>query len=485
MENKSLYKNAFYKVILNVFNILVPVLIGPYALNKLGTWGMATMDFSQVIFSFFLIFAGFGIYTYGVREVSRIRDDKVKLKEFFGSLFFLGVITNIVTLIVYLIYITVIYKTHDAFPVMLVLSLNFLCNIFYVEWVNEAVENYDFITKKTIFVRLVYLVLLFLFIKSPEDYIKFAIINVVWTTLNNLISFSYIKKHVGISFKKVNIKRHIKSLLLVILLSNISVLFTSLDAFMLGEIVGIETTTYYKTAQNITNMINTVLLSIVFVSLPRLSHVLGQENKKGYIELLDKITENFFAFLFPAAIGIFCLSHEIIMIYGGDKIIPSINVLKVFSMYMVLWGVEYILTQQVIYVNRKERALPYMIAIAGGLNLSLNIILVKSGIFNPITAISTTLISEGVLIFIEYIYIRKILKIEFNIITFDKLKYLLVSLLFIPITYIVKTFITKNIFLSSFIIMILCGLVYFSIFYITKDKVLLNLLNVIKNKRKN
>lgn len=484
MGNKSIYKNAIYKMILNVFNIIVPILIGPYALSKLGTTGMGRMDFSLVILNFFMIFAGFGIYTYGLREISRIREDKLKLQEFFGSLFILGFLTNIITSIVYVIYIFIVYKTHEAFPVMLVLSINFLSNIFYVEWINEAMENYDFITKKTIVVRIVYVILLLAFIKSPEDYVKFAVLNVIWGILNNAFSFTYIKRTVGIKFSNIKIKRHIKSLILVIILSNVNILFTTLDAYMLGKYLGVATTSYYKIPQNIMTMINTIITSIVFVSIPQLSNFLGKNDEEGYLKLLDKVSETFFAILFPAAIGMFCLANEIIVIYGGNKILPSIGVFKVFSIYMISLGLETILTQQVIYINKKEKPLPLIIFICGILNLIGNILLIKLNIFSPQNSIITTMISNFILIGLEYIYIRKVMKIKLNLFSFSKWKYLIVSMLFIPITILVKMFVTQNIILVSIITMILCASTYVGIFYITKDRVLLEIIDMVLKKVK-
>ena len=83
MRNKNtLFKNTIYKSILSIVNIVVPIIIGPYIMRLLDVelYGMYNRVFAD--FQMFLAFAGFGVYTLGVREISKIRDDKKKVYKF-------------------------------------------------------------------------------------------------------------------------------------------------------------------------------------------------------------------------------------------------------------------------------------------------------------------------------------------------------------------------------------------------------------------
>ena len=73
MEKKNtLFKNTIYKSILSIVNIVVPIIIGPYIMRLLDVdlYGMYNRVFAD--FQMFLAFAGFGVYTLGVREISKI-----------------------------------------------------------------------------------------------------------------------------------------------------------------------------------------------------------------------------------------------------------------------------------------------------------------------------------------------------------------------------------------------------------------------------
>jgi O-antigen/teichoic acid export membrane protein len=470
---KSIVKNAMYKSLLSIFNIIIPILIGPYALRVLGAKFIGRVGFVESIYLYFNIFATFGIYQYGLREISRVRDDKEKLNQLFSSLFFIGLISNILVVILYVPFIMVTYGKTEAFPVFIIYAFNILYNIFYVEWANEALERYDFITFKTIIVKSLFVVLLLALVKTPDDFITYVILNSSVLFLNYIISFIYIKRSIKLSLKGITFGPHLKYLFMSVILANANVLYSLLDKFALGQFVSEASVAYYITPQYIMSMINALMMSIIFVTVPRLSNYLGNDDEKAYVSLLDKVSKSYFAFLFPAALGVFVLSEEIVLLYGGtsNPLLQAIPVLKIFCIYGLTLGMESILTNQVIYVKRKEKKLIAFILAGGVLNVIFKFILIKVGRFSPVTAITTTCIANIVLITLEYIYIRFNLKLSFNLFSLSKLKYLFISLLFIPVTYVIKRYIS-SILTISLLSVIINGSLYTAILVLTKDEII-------------
>ncbi len=132
----------------------------------------------------------------------------------------------------------------------MILTFNLLANIFYTEWVNEGLENYDFITIKTIIIRIIYVVFLFILVRSANDLKEYMILLVLSTFLNNIVSFIYIRKRIPFDFSDLKLLRHIKPLFLVVILSNANVLYTQLDRYFIGEYINMDSVAYYTTAQN-------------------------------------------------------------------------------------------------------------------------------------------------------------------------------------------------------------------------------------------
>lgn len=480
--SKSLFKNAFYKVLLNVFNLIVPIVIGPYVYRVLSKDLIGRYNYGYSIFNYFFILASFGIYGYALREISRVREDKTRLSQLFTNFFLLGVISNVLIIIVYIGFNFVFFRNTPMFNVLLILTINMVANIFYIEWANEALENFDFITKKTIVVRLIYVVLIFAMVRSPKDFLNYVFLSTLYTFLNNIASYVYIVKNIKFDFSNIKLKKHVKYLVMVLVMSNGSVLYTQFDKVMLGKFISEASVAYYTISQNIMGIINTVILSVVFVTVPRLSNILANRDKKDYLDLIHKSTKTLMAFLFPAALGIYVLANEIVFLFGGSEYIGKGLTLKIFAFYMIAIGIDCIMTHQILYLHRKEKYLLTIILGFGVLNIAIKFILLKLNLLNENTAVATTALCNYILIFIEYIYVRKNLKLKFKLLSLDNFKYLFISLSFLIIEVLIRSVINKGAIVTSIIMMGACSLVYLLILIIIKDKVLIALINKIKER---
>lgn len=475
-KNKSITRNVIFKVLLSTFNIIVPLIIGPYAYRVIGDDHMGMINHADAIYNYFYIFATFGIYQYGLREMSRIRNDKDKLKTVFTSLFVIGVIANIIVLSIFIIFTNMEYGGTIKYPVLMLYSINIFANVFYIEWANEALENYDFIAIKTIIVRIIYLICLFAFVRTEKDYIIYTLIINAYTLLNYFVSFIYIKRKIGFNFKGIKLNIHIKYLVMSLVMGNANMLYIQLDRVMLGSYVNDRSVAYYTLSSYITSMVNTLILSVVYVTIPRLANIIAKDDQDGYHNLLNKVCENLFAFIFPAALGIFVVAREIVLIYGGAKYVDTIPVLQGFALFMITSAFESVFTNQILYVKRRERRLVLFILAAGIMNLIFNITLIKFGIFSAVTAIYTTALANFLLISMELAYSIFVLKVKLQLFRLEKLKYLIYSLMFIPITLGIRM-ITNRVVPVFFIAVAVNVLYYLAILYITKDKVLRAFIN--------
>lgn len=471
---KSIVSNIFYKILLNIFNIILPILVGPYAYRMLGANSIGTVNYAETIFNYFFIFAVFGVYQYGLREMSLIKNDKGKVSKLFTSLYVINFTTSILALLSFLLFSYIGYGNENLFPVLLIFGFNFISNIFYVEWFNEAHENYDFITKKTVVVRLIYVVLLFSLVHGVNDYKTFACLLVLSTFLNHFISFIYVKRQVKFDFSNLTIIPHLKPLVLVVIFSNANILYTQLDRLVLGAYAGKIEVAFYVMAFQIMTIINTLMLSVVQVTIPRLSYLSGNAAENEYESLLNKISKVYFITLFPAAIGLMLIAHKAVIIYGGKEFAPAGNTLIIFAFYMITVGIESILSNQIIYVKKKENILVRFLFICGFVNLASNIALIFFDILTPTTAIFTTTIANMGLITLEYMYIKKKLKVNYTLFDIQKLKYLFYSLTFLPIAFIIDKLVSGQIIQFTLVILI-CGLTYILILFVTKDEILLAL----------
>ena len=104
-------------------------------------------------------------------------------------------------------------------------------------------------------------------------------------------------------------------------------------------------------------------------------------------------------------------------------------------------------------------------------------------IFSPLTALATTGLVELTIFIIHYTYARKKMNIDVRIFNKKNMTYILLSLLFIPISLIIRS-LNLNFYINIIVIVMLCSLMYFIILYIKKDNNLLFILDKFKSKLK-
>ena len=76
------------------------------------------------------------------------------------------------------------------------MGIQLIAQIFSIEWVNEALENYSFLFYKTAFIRILMLVSIFLFVKNEHDIVVYTLVMSLSTLINYLISYFWIKRDI-------------------------------------------------------------------------------------------------------------------------------------------------------------------------------------------------------------------------------------------------------------------------------------------------
>lgn len=483
MEKKNtLFKNTIYKSMLSMVNIVVPLIIGPYIMRLLDIdlYGLYNRVFAD--FQMFLAFAGFGVYTLGVREISKIRDDENKVSKLFTNLFTISLLSNILVLILYVIYSLVI-SSGIARTLYLVMIIQLFANVFYVEFVNEALENYRFITIKSIIVKIIYFLAILLAVRNPDDIVIYAIIVSLTNFINNIVSFIYAKSKIKFNFSKLEFKKYIKPLIAVLIITNVDLLYGQLDRVMLGKYVNDVSVTIYYTAYYLVSTLSAIPYAIINVSIPRLSYLLKNEGKNIYEEKLNNSISSLLFIIVPMCLGVFVLSKEAITLYAGKKYLTAITPLMIACITRIFISLESVMNNLVMYPNNREDRILKVSIICGTSNLIINYLLVLFKIFSPITALATTGLIELTIFIIHYIYARRKMNIDVQIFSKRNMTYILLSLLFIPISLIIRS-LNLNFYINIIVIVAACVFMYFIVLYIKKDNNLLFVLDKFKRKLK-
>lgn len=486
MNNRSILKNFLYKITVEILRIIMPIITVPYIYRIFSPEIMGKIEFSQSISGYFFIFVGFGAYRYGLREISRVRDDEVKRSKVFSELFTIAILTTLITFIGYLGYVFYKFNSDILMKNLLLLnSIQIFSYFFFLEWINEAFENYKFISLKSLGIKVINFILIFIIIKNSKDFYKYLFMINIFIFLNNIISFIYIikvQKYVKFKFKDLELKKYFFPLFTLVCISNTNIFYTQLDKLMLGFYVNdMKEIAYYGIAQKVMSILMVLIMALIGVSMPRLSYYLGNEDKNKYEELLNNLFPYIYMFLFPISIGIIILNKEIIYFFGGKEYLEAQLTIIVFGLRIVELVIESILSNQVIFLHKKEKVIVLLFGSFGLLNLIIKIILVKLGIYNSANAIFTTMLVEIGLVITEYLYIKRYLKVKIKVFNIKYFKYIICSLSF----FLVKLFFNSNEYnyiLNMISVILICMVIYFTLLIILKDEQIMEIKNKVQEK---
>lgn len=469
--------NILAKGGLTIFNLILPLAVMPYIYRTLTPYDLGRIEYATAIITYFSIFGMLGIYNYGLREMSSIRNNLNSCAFLYKQLYTIGFLTNLFSAVCLLLMTFCMDEViKEIFYIQLVLIIS---QIFYVEWVNEAFERYSFITLKTILVRGLGYFSIFALVTSSDDYKVYVWILSITTFVNYLISFLYIRNKLPQESIQVDwgfIRKIIPTLALILLLNNTNLLYTILDRFMLGLKSDLYVA-YYSVGQKLSDMLKAFLTIVVVVTIPRMSLQL-KENKEKYIENINNMICFLFLLVVPISFLFFFLSKEIVLLFAGESYLEAIPSLKIFAIRIVVIVLEAVLYNQIIFLYRREKDLLKLNALCGCLNLGLNSVLFL--FLNPLLAISTTLVSEIVFQILCIYYIRTKIGLYITYLKKSHLLYLLLSVLFPLWINATQLFFTSAVAVILFSC-ILCFATYIMGLYLLKDKMFLLVCKKIKD----
>lgn len=457
----SIQKNFIINGIKIFFNLLFPIITFPYISRILGPIGIGKVTFATSVINYFLLFTNLGIPLYGIRETARTRENKLNLSKSFSEILFLNLITTIFGTIIFIIFLKFNLFGNEI-RLFQVMSLNIIFTFIGVEWYFQGTENYTYITKRSILFKIISIILMFIFVKRKEDIVIYAGILVLALVGSNVLNFFKAKKEVSISFKKLNIKKHLKPILTIFSMNIAISIYTNLDSVMLGYRSSEYALGIYSASSKIIHLILGIVTSLGAILLPRISNYIVNKKEEELKEILENTLSFLLAISIPCIIGINFTAVEIIKIFSGNEFITAVKTMRILSLIIFFVAFSNFLGIQILYPRGEEKKVLYSVIVGAVINFSLNWILIPKYAENG-AAIATGIAEGFVLltqIFLGYKYLN------FRIFTFENFKFILASIFMGMGLVLINNYFLNNNIIFILMLKILLGMAIYTLFLI-------------------
>jgi len=390
LSNRSLKINTIFNAIKTFSSIIFPLITFPYISRTLLAENVGKVNFGLSIISYFTLIASLGITTYAIRECAAVREDRKKLSQIASQIFSINIITTFFSYLL-LVLTLVFYSKLENYKLLITIqSLSILFATLGTDWINSAMEDFKYITIRTVSFQVISLVLMFIFVRKPDDYLLYACISLVSSSGANILNIWYRKRYCDIKFTfNIDWKKHLSPIILLFVMILAQNVFSNVDTTMLGLMHGDREVGIYSTAHKINSIVSQVVTSVLWVIMPRMSLYFAQNNYSEVNKLLRKLLGLNCLIGFPCAVGIFMMSKDIILIIGGEEFTDASPVLQlsILSFIISLFGGN-LLGNAVLLPSKKEKYYMIVCCITAVINIITNYIFIP--LYGAMAAAGTT-----------------------------------------------------------------------------------------------
>lgn len=465
----SLKKNIVYSGILTSANYIFPFLTYPYVSRVLGVTNIGICNFIDSIINYFILFSMMGIGVIGIREIARCKDVQERNKVFSG-LFVLNTLSTTIMLTVLIITIYTIPKLYEYKELMYIGALKLVCNYLLVEWLYKGLEDFKFITIRTIIVKVAYVISVFIFIRNTNDYPIYYLLLTLMVVVNAVINILYARKFVTFTIKDLTVYPFMKSFLILGGYMLLTSMYTSFNVAYLGFVAGETEVGYYTTATKLYTVLLALYTAFTNVLMPRMSVLVTERKWDEFRKLLQKSMNILLALSIPLIILSMIMAPQIIELISGTGYEGAIVPMRITMPLMLITGFEQILIIQTLMPLKEDKVILRNSLLGAFVGISMNILLVKD--LQSVGSALVWVISELAILIFAQLFLCKHYSIHFPIrLVFIRL---LQNLPLVCLIYLLSR-IPCN-FMLSLVVAVIATCLYSVLLqlYVIKDKTLLN-----------
>lgn len=289
--------------------------------DKFGeiAFGVSTIIYLQTIIDF-----GFN-YT-AVRDIARIKNDKNKVSEIFSTV----MITEIFLMFFsFILLIFCIYTFSFFYKYRLILLLTFLYipgHILFPAWFFQAMEQMKYITFLNLLSKLIFTLLVFVFIKDKGDYIFQPILTALGFYVSGIISIYIIIKKYNVrivlpSFSNIkNVLKGSWNMFVILFLPN---LYSNFSIILLNSYVGQVATGLYSSGYKFIDLATQLFSVLSRTFYPFLARRIDKHSL--YVKISGAIS-------IVAVLCLFFGADLLVKIFYTDEFTDSAKVIRIMAL---------------------------------------------------------------------------------------------------------------------------------------------------------
>lgn len=405
----TFFKNASYLSLIQASNYIIPMLTIPYLMRVIGIENYGKVLLAQTLIIFLSALTDFGYSVAAVREMSIFKDDHKKVSKYYSTVINAKFLLLAVAIILSLAF-SLVYTNLSNELLLVMFSLPFLLgNTFLPYWYYIAKGKFGQLTIITFVSKIIYLVLVFILVTKPSEYVYVNLYMGIGSIVGVVISIYII--HIK---DKVRFVLRPLAVLLLDIRSNLSLFASNFSIIMYQNsnllILGMYGTKLhignYGSVEKIIYAEKQVLNVYSQLIFPKISYLTSISHAQ-----ITKFLKQTFKLFFPAIISIclinFFFADTIIDLAGGKEANNDMKfIFRLLSFLPLIVALNVPFYQNLLAYNKKKQTgitLIICTIIGVTLNLALSKIYFATGTVIALT-VTELMVSAGFIYLNEFKY---------------------------------------------------------------------------------
>lgn len=355
LQTKSVKKNILWNMLLTMSGYIFPLLTFPYVTRVLGAGNLGIANYALGIVDYAVLFSTLGMTMVGIRYISQCGDDTKRRNEVFSSLVTLHAILSLLVLAIYLTCIWCIPSLAAHKEIYYVGAAKIIFNVMLVEWLFQGMQDFRYITLRTMLIRTLYVIAVFVFVRSHDDYAAYFHVTIAQIVVNALVNWRYSHRYVHFRLRLRGLREFVFPTFSMgvnmILLS----FYTTFNVIYLGSVCNEEAVGYYTTATRLYAIFISVITAYNAVFVPHLNNLYARGELQQFRETVTKSIHLVSLVALPIIMIGTCLAPQIIRLVAGAGFERSVLPFQIILIQVLLVGLAQILENQVLLAFKKFR----------------------------------------------------------------------------------------------------------------------------------
>ena len=375
MKQDTVKKNFIFQILYQIVMLVLPLIISPILTRRMGSESLGTYIYINGIAYYFIIFANLGIEKYGLRLISKNKDNPDDLRKAFWSLYLVHIIFSLISILFYIGFILLFAKDDAAIYWICLIYVS--SALFDITWLFYGLETFKNVVIRNFIVKIISFSLLIAFVKGPEDLMLYAFIDVGVSILGNILLLPIAIKNIKpIKVGKKDLLVHIKPLLIFFISVVASTLYTVFDKTLIGLMTTKNNVAFYEYSNKIINVPKTFIAVVGTVLLPRACNLF----KNREFEETNRYAS--YAYLVASAVGFgtifgtIALADSFAVIYYGEEFAECGKIIMALSPLPFIICMGDIFRNIYLIPQEKDKEFVISICLAAVFNVVLSLVLI-------------------------------------------------------------------------------------------------------------